>query len=174
MAGVSDYERSQIDAVLGQPPPADERRIEPGLALVMVPLIAEREPLLRTAVDPALRANRLNVRGLRIVFDDETPVPIVADWIGRAEVILVDVSDLNAAVLYALGLCHGLRRCPLLLARSPVELPFELGVLRCLRYQTDRESLLELREDLKRALRIFLTAARRGGDATIDEGEGVA
>src|SRR5688572_23525839 len=174
MPGVSDYELSQIDAVLGQPPPADERRVEPGLALVMVPLMAERERVVRTAVEPALRANRLNVGGLRIVFDDETPVPIVADWVGRAEVIVVDVSDLNAAVLYALGLCHGLRRCPLLMARSPVELPFELGVLRCLRYRTDRESLLELREDLKRALRIFLTAARRGGGGETTSDEGVA
>jgi len=166
MAGVSAYERSQIDAVLGAPlPPPAERRIEVGLALVLVPLMDQRDEVLRVAVEPALRKNRLNVRGVRVVFDDETPLPVVADWVGRAEVIIADVSQLNASVLYVLGLCHGQRRCPLLIARSPVELPFEMGALRCLRYRMDRESLLELREDLARALRIFLGAAQRGGDA---------
>ena len=169
MAGVSAYERSQIDAVLSPPAPPTERRIECGLALVLMPDIAERERVLSLAVEPALRANHLNVRGLRVVFDDETPLPIVADWVGRAEVIVADVSQLNAAVLYVLGLCHGLRRSPLMIARSPVELPFELGALRCLRYRTHRDALLELREDLTRALRIFLAAARRSGDADSNE-----
>ena len=138
----------------------------------MVPLVAGREEVLSVAVEPALRANRLNVRGVRVVFDDETPLPIAADWVGRAEVIVADVSQLNAAVLYVLGLCHGMGRCPLLIARSPVELPFELGALRCLRYKTDRESLIDLRNDLTRALRVFLAAARQGGDA--EDAEGVA
>ena len=133
------------------PAPPAERRIERGLALVLMPEITEREQVLARAVEPALRANHLNVRGVRVVFDDETPLPIVADWVGRAEVIVADVSELNAAVLYVLGLCHGLRRCPMLIARSPVELPFDLGALRCLRYRTDRESLLDLRNNLTRA-----------------------
>lgn len=163
MRGVSRYERSQIDAVLGEPlPAAQRRRIEPGQALVLIPLIADREPLLRVAIEPALRANDLNVRGVRVVFDEDTPLPIVADWLGRAEVIIADLSQLNAAVLYVLGLCHGLRRSPIIIARSPVELPFDLGALRCLRYKPTE--LLELRENLKRALRIFLTSARRGGE----------
>src|SRR5688572_23372676 len=134
MPRVSAYERSLIDAVLGAPyPAAQQQRLEAGLALVLVPLMDRRDELLRVAVEPALRANHLNVRGVRVVFDDETPLPIAADWVGRAEVIIADVSQLNAAVLYVLGLCHGLRRCPLMIARSPVELPFDLGALRCLR-----------------------------------------
>jgi len=169
MAGVSAYERSQIDAVIGAPAPPAERRIDAGLALVLIPLIDQREEVLRVAIEPALRKNRLNVGGVRVVFDDETPLPIVADWVGRAEVIIADVSQLNASVLYVLGLCHGQRRWPLLIARSPVELPFDMGALRCLRYRMDRESLLELRENLTRALRVFLAAAQRGGDAESDE-----
>ena len=173
MPRVSAYERSLTDAVLGAP--ASQRRIEPGLALVLIPLVAEREQVLRTAVEPALRANQLNVSGVRVVFDDETPLPIAADWLSRAEVIVADVSQLNAAVLYVLGLCHGMRRCPLLIARSPVELPFDLGALRCLRYKLDRESLIDLRNSLTRALRVFLAAARQGGDAgDAGNAEGVA
>src|SRR5438128_2457019 len=121
MAGVSDYERSQIDAVLAVRDGAAATRIEPGLAVVLLPFADWRERLEHVAIDPALRRNDLNVRGLRVVFDDETPLPIVADWLARAEVVIADVSQLNAAVLYLLGLCHGLRRCPILLAREPVE-----------------------------------------------------
>jgi hypothetical protein len=174
MAGVSDYERSLIDAVLGQRDPRDPRdpqpRIEPGLALVLLPFNERRERLQQVAIDPALRRNHLNVRGLRVVFDDETPLPIVADWLDRAEVVIADVSELNAAVLYLLGLCHGLRRCPILLAAEPHELPFDLGALRCLRYRDDdRESLYELRENLARALRVFLAASRPRQQRDADE-----
>lgn len=168
MAGVSAHERSLIDGVLGAPAPAAQRRVEAGLALVLMPLLHQRDQVLRVAVEPALRANHLNVRGVRVVFDDETPLPIVADWVGRAEVIVADVSQLNAAVLYVLGLCHGQRRCPLMIARSPVELPFDMGALRCLRYRANHEALLDLRNHLTRALRIFLTAARQSGDAASD------
>jgi hypothetical protein len=172
MPRVSAYERSLINAMLGAPAPPTQRRIETGLALVLIPLVAEREQVLRVAVEPALRANQLNVRGVRVVFDDETPLPIAADWVARAEVIVADVSQLNAAVLYVLGMCHGMRRCPLLIARSPVELPFDLGALRCLRYKLERESLIDLRNNLTRALRVFLAAARQGGDA--EDAAGVA
>ena len=65
----------------------------------------------------------------------------------------------------------GLHYLPaLLIAQSPVELPFDLGALRCLRYKLDRESLVDLRNNLTRALRIFLAAARKGGDAESEEG----
>jgi hypothetical protein len=171
MPRVSQHERSLIDAVIGAPLPAAERRIEPGLALVLIPLIADREQLFRVAIEPALRANHLNIRGVRVVFDEDTPLPIVADWVGRAEVIIADTSQLNPAVLYVLGLCHGLRRCPLMIARSPVELPFDLGALRCLRYHPHRDGLLELRENLSRALRIFLTSSRHSGDEDINEAD---
>jgi hypothetical protein len=67
MPRVSAYERSQIDSVIGAPLPAAQRQIEPGLALVLIPLIADREPLLSIAIGPALRANHLNVRGARVV-----------------------------------------------------------------------------------------------------------
>jgi hypothetical protein len=172
MAGVSDYERSQIDAVLGRRDADATARVEVGLALVLLPFNARRERLQRMAIDPALRRNGLNVRGLRVVFDDETPLPIVADWLCRAEVVIVDVSELNGAVLYLLGLCHGLRRCPILLAREPVELPFDLDALRCLRYRDDdgdRESLYDLREDLSRVLRVFLAASRRRRERGAEE-----
>jgi hypothetical protein len=169
VAGVSDYERSQIESVLGWPAGGD-MRVEPGLALVLLPFGEADDRLQRFAIEPALRRNGLDVSGLRVVFDDETPLPIIADWLGRAEVVIADVSQLNAAVLYLLGLCHGLRRCPLLLARETVELPFELDALRCLRYRADDPaSLYDLREDLSRALRIFLSASRRRQDGASAE-----
>jgi hypothetical protein len=164
MPGPSDYERSQVEAVLSRPT-GGEVRVERGLALLLLPFGQADDRVQRIVIDPALRRNGLNVLGLRVVFDDETPLPIIADWLGRAEVVIADVSELNASVLYLLGLCHGLRRCPLLLARDSIELPFDLDALRCLRYRADDPaSLYDLREDLSRTLRIFLAASRRRQD----------
>ena len=76
-----------------------------------------------------------------------------------AEVIVVDASGLNAIVLYLLGLCHGLGRSPILIARDPQLLPFNLPALRCVSYDMSKQGLQVLRIELARRIRVFLASA---------------
>jgi hypothetical protein len=52
-------------------------------------------------------------------------------------------------------------RCPLLIARDPAALPFNLAALRCLAHETTTQGLYFLREELTRRIRVFLVSASK-------------
>ena len=94
-----------------------------------------------------------------MVFDSDSPLSTACHRLREAQIIIADVSGLNGHVMYLLGLCHGLRRCPLLICQAPADLPFDLRSLRCIEYAPDAEGLRDLREHLTRAMRVFLRSA---------------
>ena len=162
MPSVSPYEREQIESLLRlSAPPTSVTR---GVGLHLMPATVEAMLVYDLAVAPALWANGVNVIGTLHAFDSDSDLRDVARWIGTAEVILADVSAGAVDLMYTLGLCHGLGRCPLLLVRSPGRVPFDLRTLRHVEYEDSPEGLAALREQLTRAVRVFLTAARAGRD----------
>jgi hypothetical protein len=159
MPGVSQFERLQIDAVLLNQP----RDIETGAGLFVSPADADAKVVLDLAVLPAMRRNRLNARGLQVVFHDASVLADVCRFILTAELVVIDLAALNPAVLYVLGLSHGVGRCPILLAPKSEYLPFNLEAFRLVRYEPTKGGLFELRERLERVLRVFLVGSRAGG-----------
>ena len=156
MAGVSEYERSLIRALLA---PRADRAIERGVGLYLTPVGETATLVTDAAVLPAMRVNRLSVRDFSVAFDDTAVLSDVCRWIQIAEVIIADLSDLNPPLMYVLGLCHGLGRCPILTVRSgTMPLPFNVAALRCEVYATDQRGLVALRENLVRRIRLMLSA----------------
>jgi hypothetical protein len=166
----SNYERLEIDALLrGGSPPLARRR---GGGLVLLPESDFFADLCGAAILPALHDNGLNQRPTVHVFDSDTFLDTVHAELTAADVIVADVTGRNPDLLYVLGLCHGIGRCPLLIAQRPAELPFGLGALRHVGYAATAEGVRRLREDLSRALRVFLAASRaRPSDPREDEPE---
>ena len=166
MAGGSAYERIEIESLLhGTSPGA-----APEAALVLLP---DAEPFLevwRAAIVPALQENAFPFAARVPVFDAGATLDVVHRHLLAAEVIVADVTGLNPAVLYLLGLCHGRGRCPLLIGPREMDLPFNLRSLRHVGYEHDAQGLRRLRQDLGRALRVFLMASR----AQYPPGEGSA
>ena len=160
MPGVSPYERLQVEAVLLNDP---RPPIEGGAGLFVTPAGGDGKVVFDLAVQPAMHKNELNRIDVRVVFSDASPLSEVCRCVQVAELIVADVSNLNPSVLYVLGLCHGLGRCPILLMRDLGELPFNLRAFRYLEYANTREGLMELRERLERVLRVFLLATRVAG-----------
>ncbi len=109
-----------------------------------------------------MKANGINTVEVVRVFGSESVLSEVCWWVQSAEVIVADLTGSNADLMYVLGLCHGLRRCPLVISQAALELPFNLAALRCISYEQGREGMWELRDNLKRAIRVFLTASRSG------------
>lgn len=157
MADVSPYERGQIESLLQ---PRTDSPVESGVGLFLCPDHPSYTQLYHAAVGPALRANEVNLSAVRQVFGSLSDLTSVAAWVMRAEVIVIDLSEPGVDLMYVLGLCHGLRRCPLLLIRRPLDLPFNLAALRHVEYEGTDDGALRLRENLTRAVRVFLTAAR--------------
>lgn len=156
MPGGSAYERQLIEAALA----SRESALDSGTALVLIPEVYDLYQVCNAGIWPALSA--CGFRPLRGVlpFDSGSWLGDVARWLRGADLIIADVTGRNPDVLYALGLAHGLGRCPLLIAQDAQELPFHLQELRCIAYRSDPDGLWALREDLGRALRVFLAAAQ--------------
>jgi len=158
MPGVSPYESLQIQSVLQHDA---KRPIEEGVGLFMMPGGGdEGKTLFDAAVLPAMRKNGMNRVGVRQVFHDASVLADVCRHVQAAEVIVVDLADLNPSVMYVLGLCHALGRCPILLTRDANQLPFNLGALRYVEYKPGASGMFQLRERLERTLRVFLSASR--------------
>ena len=152
MPGVSSYERQLIEAALV----SRESQLDPGTALVLIPEVYDFHQVCNVAIWPALATSGFRpIRGA-LPFDSESWLGDVGRWVRGAEVIIADVTGRNPDVLYALGLAHGLGRCPLLIAQDPDELPFHLQELRCIGYRSHPDGMWALREELSRALRVFL------------------
>jgi len=164
VAGVSSYERSLIDALLQR----QDRPIEPGTGLALFSAHPRRQTAYALAVGPAMRLAGLNAIDATVTFTDVSRLSCVVDALMTAQAIVVDLSGLNASVFYVLGLAHALGRCPILISNSnEVSLPFDFGALRCLFYRDEHKSLIELREDLARALRVFLASSASDPDSGV-------
>jgi hypothetical protein len=154
-AMASAYEREQIDSLLRatQTPP-----IEVGTGLAIFDSGAGRKAY-DVAIAPAMRAAGLNDCGVSLAFNDFSTLATVAHAVQSAQAIVVDLSSSRPEIFYVLGLAHALHRCPILITASNDEsLPFNLRERRCIRYYQTMSHLLKLREELARALRVFLAA----------------
>lgn len=102
------------------------------------------------------RADLVNVPSL--VIGD------VLERLGRAEIVIADLTGHNPNVLYELGLAH--LRCDsvILVAYHGEELPFDLAGLRCLFFDLDSAAS---RRDLKQRLRSALEETRSIGPPQI-------
>jgi hypothetical protein len=154
MSAASPFEHSLTEEALR----SDLAPIEKGIALVLTPDTADFRIIRDAAIWPALSACGF-VPTPDLAFDSGASLSYVARWVRGAELIVADVTGRNPDVMYALGLCHGLGRYPLLTSQDPSALPFGLRSLRCISYWNDTGGLWVLREDLSRAARVFMAAA---------------
>ncbi len=178
-------EQRRMNAVL----PGSEVKIRPGHALVLIPrfLAVERklereearglglargwgvvsEPqdgrgIYEAAILPALEGSGLFVTKVEEIGGLGESLGNLWFAIRSAEVIVADVTGLYPEVLYALGLCHGLKRCPILLVRSPGDVPFHLIKLRHIRYVDSEEGAMKLKRTLENVVQEVLSGGVRG------------
>lgn len=157
MGGISEYEHLQIDALLRR---GRGSAIDPESGTFLMSDNDRSRTLFDVAVLPAMRKNGLNADATVVLFDSSSALADVHKFVMAAEVIVADVSQLNPDLWYVLGLCHGLGRCPILIALHAIELPFNMPELRCVEYRPTEQGLYDLREELVRVIRVFLAAAR--------------
>src|SRR3954447_26981680 len=107
-----------------------------------------------------MAANGIEAHKAEDIYQPGSILAQVWRCIRTAEVIVADVSGINPNVIYELGLCYGLHRCPILLVRDPAELPFNLRSLRYIKYENTVAGAELLKTELTRAIQEFLAAAR--------------
>jgi hypothetical protein len=153
---MSEFERLQIESLL-QPKPEQVHR---GTGLFVMPAIDVVDTVYHFAVRSAFRKNEIDASRAVVVFHSESLLSEIAHYGRTAEVIVVELTTLQPELMYVLGMCHGIGRCPILLVQKGEPVPFNLQALRCLEYEPTRDGFFALRENLERAVRTFLSATR--------------
>lgn len=155
-SGLPQFEFLQTQSILH----GHQISIKGGLAFVLIPHDREFDDLFYHYIKPSMEIHGLTVLKADNIFKPGNILSQVWAQIRMAEVIVVDVSGQNSNVIFELGLCYGIQRCPILLTRDPSELPFNIRNLRYIQYENTASGAHKLGEDLKIAVGEFLSAVR--------------
>jgi len=151
-----DFERLQAESVLQ----GDGVEIHEGTGFVLLPHRPQFEDLFENVIRPAMSDNGIVAKKAHNIYEPGSILGQVWSQIRTAEVIVADVTGINPNVIFELGLCFGLHRCPILVVLDPSELPFNLRSLRYTQYENTVGGAAKLKSDLTRAVGEFLSASR--------------
>ena len=154
--GLSKFEHLQIDSILH----GNTINIIKGTGFVLMPHTDEFRCIFEQAIKPAMEENGIDAIKAEDIYKPGSILGQVWQSILSAEVIVADMSDKNPNVIYELGLCYGLKRCPILLVRDEEELPFNLRNLRYINYTNTIKGSAKLKSDLTKSIAQFLSAVR--------------
>src|SRR5206468_8282273 len=87
------------------------------------------------------------------IWEADTVIQDVANLIGRAKVVICDMTGRNPNVFYETGVAHTLGRDVILITQNAGDVPFDVGHIRHLRYLDNGEGRTRLQEELVRRLR---------------------
>lgn len=150
------FEISQTQSILH----GDQIMIKRGTAFVLIPHTKEFDDIFNYVIKPAMEANDLFALKADNIYQPGNILSQVWHEIRSAEVLLADVSGHNPNVIFELGLCYGVQRCPIILTRDPQELPFNLRNLRYIHYENTTSGAQRLKEQLTSTISEFLSAVR--------------
>lgn len=154
--GVPTFEQKQTASILH----GSGVRITTGKGFVLMPHNDECRGIYDLAIRPAMEANGLAVIKAEDIYKPGAILAQVWQEILTSEVIVADMSGKNSNVIYELGLCYGISRCPILLVRNPEELPFNLRSLRYIEYENTAKGTDDLKHKLTAYIEQFLASAR--------------
>lgn len=127
----------------------------PTQATVLLPAEGEFAQISSDLVVPALTEAGLRPVSPSQAVDKPKTVFSLIDSIKRSSVVVVDVTGLDAFILYALGLAHGLEKPTVLLTQEISELPFDLRSYNVVPYSTRLDEIGRLKDDLRKVLLEF-------------------
>jgi len=90
--------------------------------------------------------------------------------INSSQLIIVDMTEQNANVMYELGLAHGLKKDTIIIVRDIKDVPFDLSAYHIITYDNpnDLESGALLQENIKNAIKSFEDKTQALGNPVIE------
>jgi hypothetical protein len=126
-------------------------QIDDDLVSVMMPFDAAFNDVYETLKDAA---HEIGMRCQRAddIWETDTVIQDVANLIGRARVVVCDLTGRNSNVFYETGIAHTLGRDVVLITQSAGDVPFDVGHIRYLRYLNNGEGRSRLQQEVLRRL----------------------
>jgi hypothetical protein len=143
-------------------------------AFVIMPFDREFQPIYEQLIRPALEDAGYDIIRADSFLDQQNILQTIVREIASADLVIADVTTINANVFYELGLAHGLRRPTVLIAQSLDEIPFDLRSYRVVVYSTQFDQVSLLKDSLNDIARRHLHGEIQFGSPVIDflPGEG--
>lgn len=123
-----------------------------GHIAVMMPLEKELDPVYEV-IRGACEAQRMETRRVDEIYKPTKIMDDVFQTIVQSQLVICDLTNRNANVLYETGLAHALNQDVILIAQKMDDIPFDLQQFRVIEYLPNQEGLTKLAEDLQQTIR---------------------
>lgn len=119
-------------------------------AFVIIPFDPEFETIYHDLLVPSLEASGFEVSRADSMLDQRNILKDIIRGIDSADLIIAELTSLNANVMYELGIAHGLEKPTILLAQSIEDVPFDLRSYRVIPYSTHFKEVGALQEKIQK------------------------
>ena len=117
-------------------------------AFVILPFEDEFEKLYHDKIVPLLEENNYSVKKADSLSTQRNIIEDIIDGITNADLIIADLTGLNANVFYELGIAHGLGIPTVLITQDVEELPFDLSAYKNVEYSLRYDEIEEFSKEL--------------------------
>jgi len=114
-----------------------------------MPFDKEFDAVYTDLIKPAFEAVGYDVKRADDIVSHQNILKDIVRSIARADLIIADLTSLNANVFYELGIAHSLQKPVIIIAQSIDEVPFDLASYRVIQYSTHFKETPKLTEKLK-------------------------
>ena len=137
-----------------------EDPVDPSLVAVMMPFDMKFDAVY-AALQGAATATGMTPQRADDIWDHDHLIQDVVSLIGKASVVICDLTGRNPNVFYEMGIAHTLGRDVIMVTQSAEHVPFDVQHIRHIRYLNNAEGLAALSREV--AARIATLVARRTG-----------
>ena len=118
-------------------------------AFVLMPFDPEFDEIFKELIKPALEEAGYDVKRADSILNQQNILKDVIRGIAEADIVVADLTTLNANVFYELGISHTMQKSTVLLAQSGEDIPFDLKSYRVISYSTHFNEAHQLSQALK-------------------------
>ena len=140
----------------------------PKTAFVLMPFDREFDSIYKDFVKPTLEGKELVVSRADDLESHQNILRDVVESIYSSDIIIADLTSLNANVFYELGIAHTLNKVVILLTQNIDEVPFDLKGYRLLEYSTHFSAISKAKEELERYAQDFCSGSLLTGNPVSD------
>ena len=118
-------------------------------AFVLMPFDPEFDAIFNNLIKPALEEVGYDVKRADSILNQQNILKDIVRGIAEADLVVADLTSLNANVFYELGLSHTMQKPTVLLTQSSEDIPFDLRSYRVIPYSTHFNEAPQLSQALK-------------------------
>jgi uncharacterized coiled-coil DUF342 family protein len=118
-------------------------------AFVLMPFDLEFNAVYTDLVKPALEEVGYDVKRADSILNQHNILKDIVRGIAEADLVVADLTSLNANVFYELGVSHAMKKPTVLLSQSSEDIPFDLKPYRVILYSTHFNEAPQLSQKLK-------------------------